>query len=56
MTAWCHLVMGYAGPILLVSAILLQVLAAAHARWRWLVPLILAAIMSAPLLRRALGG
>ena len=49
MTPWCHLVMGYTGPMLLVSAILLQVLAAAHARWRWLLPPILAVLMSLPL-------
>jgi hypothetical protein len=50
MTPACHLVMGYAGPILLVSAIVLPVLAAGHARWRWLVPLIMAALMSVPLI------
>jgi hypothetical protein len=47
-----HLVLAYAGPILLVSTILLQVLAAAHARWRWTLPLILAVLMSLPLFDR----
>jgi hypothetical protein len=48
MIGYIHLVMGCAGPLLAVSALLLQVLGRARAVWRWSVPLAACAVLSIP--------